>query len=117
MCWGVPVRAHRLRAEMRIPAATYRLQLNAQFRFSDAASVVEYLDALGVSDSYVSPLSKARAGSNHGYDVIDPTTLNPELGTEEDFRRFAGELRRRQMGMLLDVVPNHMCIANGDNWR
>jgi (1->4)-alpha-D-glucan 1-alpha-D-glucosylmutase len=102
---------------MRVPAATYRLQLNAQFRFADAAAVVEYLDALGVSDAYVSPLSRARPGSNHGYDVVEPTQLNPELGSDEEVRRFANELRRRQMGMLLDVVPNHMCIGTGDNWR
>src|SRR3712207_2755959 len=102
---------------MRIPVATYRLQLNNQFKFADAAAIVEYLDGLGLTDAYVSPLSMARPGSNHGYDVLDPGRLNPDLGSEEDFRRFAGELRRHTMGMLLDVVPNHMCIANGENWR
>jgi (1->4)-alpha-D-glucan 1-alpha-D-glucosylmutase len=102
---------------MRIPVATYRLQLNSQFRFADAAALVEYLDGLGITDSYVSPLSMARPGSNHGYDVVDPSRLNPDLGSEEDFRGFAAELRRHRMGVLLDVVPNHMCIATSDNWR
>jgi (1->4)-alpha-D-glucan 1-alpha-D-glucosylmutase len=102
---------------MRIPVATYRLQLNTTFQFGQAAALVDYLDGLGITDAYVSPLSMARAGSNHGYDVIDPGRLNPELGSDDDFRRFAAELRSRQMGMLLDVVPNHMCIATSDNWR
>jgi (1->4)-alpha-D-glucan 1-alpha-D-glucosylmutase len=102
---------------MRIPVSTYRLQFNGGFRFPDAAELVEYLDALGVTDCYASPLSMARPGSVHGYDVVDPTRLNPELGSEEDFAAFAAGLRQRGMGLLLDVVPNHMCIAVGDNWR
>jgi (1->4)-alpha-D-glucan 1-alpha-D-glucosylmutase len=102
---------------MRIPTSTYRLQLNAGFRFSDAAAVVEYLDALGITDCYASPLSMARPGSVHGYDVVEPTRLNPELGSEQDFQSFAGALRERRMGLLLDVVPNHMCIDSVENWR
>jgi (1->4)-alpha-D-glucan 1-alpha-D-glucosylmutase len=102
---------------MRIPTSTYRLQFNTDFRFGDAAALVDYLDALGITDCYASPLSMARPGSPHGYDVVDPTRLNPDLGTTEDFQRFADALRERQLGLLLDVVPNHMCIAVSENWR
>src|SRR5947207_3456365 len=101
---------------MRVPTSTYRLQFNTGFRFADAAALVDYLDALGITDCYASPLSMARAGSPHGYDVVDPTRLNPELGAEADFAAFAAALQARQMGLLLDVVPNHMCIATADNW-
>jgi (1->4)-alpha-D-glucan 1-alpha-D-glucosylmutase len=102
---------------MRIPSATYRLQLQRQFTFADAADLVPYLHRLGVSDCYVSPVSTARPGSVHGYDVIDHGQLNPELGGAEAFQRFAGELRRHDLGLLLDVVPNHMCIAGHYNGR
>jgi (1->4)-alpha-D-glucan 1-alpha-D-glucosylmutase len=102
---------------MRIPASTYRWQFNRGFRFPEAAALVDYLDALGVTDCYASPLAMARPGSVHGYDVVEPSRLNPELGSDEDFQRFATALRGRQMGLLLDVVPNHMCIASADNWR
>src|SRR3712207_857161 len=71
------------------------------------------------SDLYSSPVLKARPGSVHGYDVIDHSRLNPEVGTEEEFAGFAGELRRRGMGLLMDVVPNHMCVSSPENrwWR
>ncbi|MBI3003376.1 MAG: malto-oligosyltrehalose synthase, partial [candidate division NC10 bacterium] len=90
----------------RVPVATYRLQFHRGFRFGDARALVPYLDALGVSDLYASPLLAARRGSTHGYDVTDPTRLNPELGTEEDFASLTGALRARGMGLLLDLVPN-----------
>jgi (1->4)-alpha-D-glucan 1-alpha-D-glucosylmutase len=67
---------------LRVPRATYRLQFNRGLTFSDAAGLVPYLADLGVSDLYASPLMRARPGSTHGYDVVDPTALNPELGTE-----------------------------------
>jgi (1->4)-alpha-D-glucan 1-alpha-D-glucosylmutase len=102
---------------MRIPSSTYRLQFNRDFGFAAAAALVDYLDELGISDCYASPLSMARPGSVHGYDVVDPTRLNPELGSDQEFQAFAGALRGRDMGLLLDVVPNHMCIASADNWR
>ncbi len=103
----------------RIPLATYRLQLHHAFTFGDAAAIVPYLDALGISDCYVSPIIKSMPGSEHGYDTIDPTLLNPELGTEEDFFRFADILRAHHMGLLVDVVPNHMGIGKALNpwWR
>jgi (1->4)-alpha-D-glucan 1-alpha-D-glucosylmutase len=93
---------------MRIPCATYRLQFCKDFSFSDARSVSSYLDMLGVSDVYASPIFHSREGSLHGYDVVDPNRLNPELGTEEDFESLVEELRRHGMGLIQDIVPNHM---------
>ncbi len=98
-------------AEMRLPTATYRLQLNRRFRFADALSLVPYLDTLGISDLYASPVTRACSGSVHGYDVTDPTRLNPELGTAADFRALTRELKRFRMGLLLDIVPNHMALS------
>src|SRR5690349_7956079 len=88
--------------------ATYRLQLNPRFTLRDALGVVPYLDALGVSHIYSSPILKARPGSMHGYDVVDPCVLNPELGTEDDLRALVRALHERRMGLVLDIVPNHM---------
>ncbi|MDQ4080793.1 MAG: alpha-amylase family glycosyl hydrolase, partial [Gemmatimonadota bacterium] len=88
--------------------ATYRVQMNTDFRLADARAIAPYLDALGISHLYSSPILAARAGSTHGYDVTDPTRLNPELGTEEELRGLASELRERGMGIVLDIVPNHM---------
>lgn len=96
---------------MRIPVATYRIQLNHTFSFSAARALVSYLYALGVTDLYASPIFKARRGSMHGYDVADPTILNPELGTEEELQALSEELRSHHMGLLLDVVPNHMAAS------
>ena len=101
---------------MRIPSATYRLQFNAQFTFRDAARIVAYLHALGITDVYASPLLRARKGSTHGYDIVDANALNPELGTEEDFDALHGELASRGMGLLLDVVPNHMAASHENSW-
>ena len=95
----------------RIPVATYRIQLNRTFTFQDATQVIPYLDDLGITDLYCSPYFRAVPGSMHGYDVVDPTTFNPEIGTEEDYRAMIDELHRRDMGHLLDVVPNHMGIT------
>jgi (1->4)-alpha-D-glucan 1-alpha-D-glucosylmutase len=99
----------------RIPVATYRLQLNHTFTFRDAARIVPYLHALGITDCYVSSILKAVPGSMHGYDLVDPECLNPELGTEQDFDDFAASLRQHGMGLLLDVVPNHMGIRSTEN--
>jgi (1->4)-alpha-D-glucan 1-alpha-D-glucosylmutase len=101
----------------RIPLATYRLQFNSDLTFDRAAAAVDYLDALGISDVYASPVFTARAGSVHGYDVVDHDRVNPELGGEEAFDRLAARLRDRGMGLVLDLVPNHMCIASADNSR
>ncbi|HEV8714737.1 MAG TPA: malto-oligosyltrehalose synthase [Candidatus Binatia bacterium] len=104
-------------ARVRVPCATYRLQFNRSFTFAEAARVVSYLHALGISDCYSSPYFKACPGSPHGYDVIDHNTLNPELGSDEDYQAFTTELRRYRMGQILDVVPNHVGIAQGKNPR
>jgi len=101
--------------EPRIPIATYRVQFNRHFTLRDATALVPYLDALGISDIYASPFLAARPGSLHGYDVVDPTRLNPEIGTDEDLDALAAALRARGMGLLMDVVPNHMCIASSEN--
>ncbi len=99
----------------RIPVSTYRLQLNHSFRFSDARKIVPYLRDLGISDVYLSPYFKAQKGSTHGYDITDPTQLNPEIGSQDDFDAFVDELRRHGMGQLLDIVPNHMCVKSTEN--
>ncbi|MBS0150820.1 MAG: malto-oligosyltrehalose synthase [Nitrospira sp.] len=95
----------------RIPIATYRLQLNHAFTFQDVTRLTPYLGELGITDLYSSPYFKAVPGSLHGYDVVDPTILNPEIGSEEDYRAMIETLHRHGMGHLLDVVPNHMGIA------
>jgi (1->4)-alpha-D-glucan 1-alpha-D-glucosylmutase len=99
----------------RIPAATYRLQFNRDFNFQQAKALVPYLHDLGISDAYASPLFKARPGSTHGYDICDHSRLNPDLGSEEDFSAFSSALQSHGMGLLLDMVPNHMGIADSGN--
>lgn len=98
-----------------VPRATYRLQLNAGFRFADAQAVVPYLAALGIGHVYLSPILRSHAGSTHGYDVVDPSRLNPELGDEAGFARFVDVLRGHGLGLLLDIVPNHMGVLEADN--
>lgn len=92
---------------MHIPRATYRLQFTPEFGFKEAAAIVPYLAALGISDMYASPIFRAVPGSLHGYDVTDPNRLNPELGTREDFEALATALKENRMGWLQDIVPNH----------
>jgi (1->4)-alpha-D-glucan 1-alpha-D-glucosylmutase len=103
-------------ADLRVPLATYRLQLNRDFRFADACALVLYLHELGISDIYASPIFKARPGSTHGYDVTDPTSLNPELGTEGEFEALIRELKQHGTGLLLDIVPNHMAASSENPW-
>ncbi len=105
----------RLLAERRIPAATYRLQFNADFTFRDAQAIVPYLHALGVSDVYASPLLQARPGSAHGYDICDYGHLNDALGTPEDFDALVETLNAHGMGLMLDMVPNHMGVGAACN--
>jgi len=97
------------------PVSTYRLQFHAGFRFADARALVPYLHALGVTHCYASPILQARAGSTHGYDITDHNQLNPELGTYEELSALADDLRARNMGLILDFVPNHMAIGHGTN--
>jgi len=101
---------------LRIPVSTYRLQFNSQFGFRDALRLVPYLHELGITDVYASPLLQARRGSLHGYDVTDPSHLNPELGTDADFDAFVAELKTYGMGLLLDIVPNHMAASSENPW-
>jgi (1->4)-alpha-D-glucan 1-alpha-D-glucosylmutase len=104
----MPVRA-------RIPVATYRLQLGPALTFDDAAGLVPYLVALGISDCYISPLFETSSESSHGYDVSDHNRIRDELGGEPAFARFSDTLRRRGLGLLIDLVPNHMGIARNRN--
>jgi (1->4)-alpha-D-glucan 1-alpha-D-glucosylmutase len=98
-----------------IPSATYRLQLNRDFTFAQAKAIVPYLSTLGISHCYVSPCLKARPGSMHGYDIVDHNSLNPEIGSPEDFDRFVAALHEHGMGLILDIVPNHMGVMGSDN--
>ncbi len=101
---------------LRVPTATYRLQFNAGFTFEDARRIALYLAELGVSDLYASPILKARKGSAHGYDVVDAAQINPELGGEEGFTALHQELQSRELGLLLDIVPNHMAASHENSW-
>ncbi|MBS7543908.1 malto-oligosyltrehalose synthase [Ancylobacter oerskovii] len=92
--------------------ATYRLQFHRGFTFADAEALVPYLARLGISHLYASPITLAVPGSTHGYDVADPTRINPELGGEEGFERLARALAAQGMGILLDIVPNHMAASS-----
>ena len=95
---------------MRIPKATYRIQFTPDFGFTQAEAIIDYLANLGISDLYASPIFKAKQGSEHGYNLVDPTQLNPELGRFADFTRLTGGLRKRGLGWLQDIVPNHMAF-------
>ena len=92
-------------------SATYRVQLNKQFTLDAARGIVPYLHRLGISHLYCSPILAARPGSMHGYDVVDPARVNPEIGTVDDLRALGAALHERDMGILLDIVPNHMGIG------
>jgi (1->4)-alpha-D-glucan 1-alpha-D-glucosylmutase len=98
-----------------IPTATYRLQFHAGFTFDDATAIVGYLHALGITHAYASSYLAAVPGSQHGYDVADPTRLNPEVGNDETYRRWVTTLRAHGMGHIIDLVPNHMGIAKSAN--
>jgi (1->4)-alpha-D-glucan 1-alpha-D-glucosylmutase len=95
--------------------ATLRLQFHKDFTLDDAVPLVPYFARLGISHVYASPLLSARAGSMHGYDVVDPTSVNPELGGEAALRRLVSALRGQDMGLILDIVSNHMAVGGSDN--
>ena len=98
------------------PLSTYRLQFTPSFRFEDARKIVPYLADLGVGYLYASPYLKARPGSEHGYDVVDPNKLNPEIGTPEEHAALIDACQARGIGHLLDFVPNHMGIGVENPW-
>ena len=104
-----------MKPDSQIPRATYRLQLNRDFTFTQAQAIIPYFSALGISHCYISPCLRARPGSMHGYDIVDHNSFNPEIGTPEDFDRFVTTLREHDMGLILDIVPNHMGVMGGDN--
>jgi (1->4)-alpha-D-glucan 1-alpha-D-glucosylmutase len=101
---------------MRLPTATYRLQFRNGVDFDAAVGLVPYLDALGVSHLYASPLFTATPGSTHGYDVTDPTEIDPALGGRAGLERLSTALKARGMGLVLDIVPNHMAFAPETPW-
>ena len=96
-------------------SCTYRIQLHAGFTFDDAARLAGYLDALGVSHLYCSPILQAAPGSTHGYDVVDPSRLNDELGGDDAYRSLVRALNDHHLGQVLDIVPNHMALAGRAN--
>ncbi|MEK2608831.1 malto-oligosyltrehalose synthase [Pseudomonas shirazensis] len=100
---------------MKALTATVRLQLHSDFTLDDAVPLVPYFSRLGISHVYASPILKARAGSRHGYDVVDPTQINPELGGEAALLRLVAALRKHGMGFILDTVSNHMAVGGADN--
>lgn len=99
-----------------IPRATVRLQLHKAFTFADAAAIVPYLARLGISHLYTSPIAMARPGSMHGYDGIDPSRINPELGGDAGFEQLVGTAQRHGLGVIIDIVPNHLAASLDNPW-
>ena len=97
-------------------AATYRLQLNADFTFDDVAAIVPYLAELGISHVYFSPVLQATPGSSHGYDVADATRLSSDLGGAEAYERACEALAEHGIGQMWDIVPNHMTVSEANPW-
>ncbi len=100
----------------REPQSTYRIQLNSHFGFDDAAKIIPYLEELGIDQLYCSPYFQAAPGSTHGYNVVDHSKVNRELGGEDAFDRMCAALDRAKMGQMLDIVPNHMAIDRENPW-
>src|ERR1700751_2883864 len=99
-----------------IPLTCYRLQFNRNFTFRDASNILDYLARLGITDIYSSPLLQSRRGSGHGYDATDPTRIDSDLGSEQQFEAFQADLQKHGVGLLLDVVPNHMATSDENPW-
>src|SRR3954463_4737747 len=100
----------------RIPRATYRLQFNRDFTFRQVSGIIDYLDELGITDVYASPLLPAGPSSTHGYDVCGFSQINPNLGSTEEFEQFVSALKARGFGLVLDTVPNHMSATPDNAW-
>ena len=105
----------RPRADRRVPTATYRLQVQATFGFEDVAALAGYLADLGVSHAYLSPVLQAAPGSTHGYDVLDHTRLSDEAGGRDGFDAMVAALHERRLGIVVDVVPNHMTVPEPEH--
>ena len=103
------------RALLRPPESTYRLQMHQYFTFRDATTIVPYLAELGITHVYTSPYLAAVPGSTHGYDVIDHTRLNPEIGSTADYDAFLAALKKQGLTHVLDIVPNHVGIGTNEN--
>lgn len=101
---------------MIIPASSYRIQLNQKFNFNKLAGILDYLNDLGITTIYASPILRATEGSDHGYDGIDPATINPALGSEDDLAMLAGRLREKGMSWIQDIVPNHLAFNTSNYW-
>ncbi|WP_290057577.1 malto-oligosyltrehalose synthase [Amycolatopsis solani] len=95
---------------MTVPESTYRVQLRPEFTFADAAGLAGYLRDLGIGALYASPVLDATPGSTHGYDVVDPTRARPELGGEDARRELSAKLKEAGLGLVVDIVPNHMSV-------
>lgn len=95
---------------MKVPSSTYRIQLNKDFTFKQLGEIIDYLHTLGISTVYAAPILRSKAGSMHGYDVVDPHTIDPEVGQEEEFKALSSLLKEKQMSWLQDIVPNHMAF-------
>lgn len=107
---------HRRIQFERIPQSVYRLQFNQDFTFNDAKNIIPYLKELGISHCYASPLLRASTGSMHGYDIINHAELNPEIGTMQEFNEFVDTLHYHDMGLIVDIVPNHMGVGKENKW-
>lgn len=101
---------------MNTIVSTYRLQMFKDFSFGKAQEILPYLKKLGISTLYLSPITKAKEGSTHGYDVVDPTQINPELGGQEGFEGFYEKVQNLGLNILLDIVPNHMAVSLENPW-
>lgn len=101
---------------MHIPSSTYRIQFNRNFNFKHLSEILDYLHELGISTIYASPLLQAAKESDHGYDGIDPTRINAEVGTEEDLAALAAKLKEKGMSWVQDIVPNHLAFDTNNIW-
>lgn len=101
---------------MFIPSSTYRIQFNPRFNFHHLAGIIDYLDDLGITAIYASPILRPAKGSEHGYDGIDPSAINPELGTLEELEVLSGLLQQKGIGWIQDIVPNHQAFDTSNVW-
>ena len=101
---------------MNQPDTTYRVQLSPQFTFQDLDRILDYLDDLGISTIYSAPIFQARRGSMHGYDVMDPFTINTEIGTLQEFKAIGKRMKKKGMTWIQDIVPNHMAFDSKNPW-